>query len=327
MVYRIFNLDLHIGPIRDFTAICEQLYGKNQVEVVSWSISGHKHLLSNPTGDIDIVNQETWSNIDETMIEQWTARYGWFMVQFDAFFVSHSPVFAMLYECYKKPIIINNTCRYDLPYCWTKKPNNLDEALRRMTTANQLIIVSNNLNDARYLHERTGITSHVIPSICMYLVPHRLFDARAVCFGNRLLFPGGDWMIAKPENYTYRELFNYKCIVHVPYEMSTMSIAEQYWNSVPLFLPTKRFYKECVLSGRMQFICMYGQQATVKDLDTWIEGADFYNWKYINYYDSFEDCQNLVMKFTDPLRGYRLKYLTMMKEKIMDAWKQIIPVK
>ena len=116
---KLFNLDLHVAVIGDVKDIFNTLYG-NRIKIVSWSISGHKHLFGLGPDHVDIVNEKTWMNIDEEMIEQFHVRWGWYMVQFDGFIVTHSPVFAMLYEKYNKPIIVVNSCRYDMPYCWTK---------------------------------------------------------------------------------------------------------------------------------------------------------------------------------------------------------------
>jgi len=46
--------------------------------------------------------------------------------------------------------------------------------------------------------------------------------------------------------HTWHQLYQRQALVHVPYEMSTMSLFEQYSAGVPLVFPTKRFYVELI---------------------------------------------------------------------------------
>jgi len=328
MVLRGFNLDLHVAVISDVKDIFKKLYG-NTVEITSWSISGHKQMFNLGPERVDIVNEATWWNLNQELVDAWHVRYGWHMLTYDFFVVTHSPSFAMLYERYNKPIIVVNSCRYNLPYCWTRRSNTLNDALLRMVERQQIMIISNNIPDAKYIHARTGIVTPVIPSLCDYIgYKHSPTRFEAVLFGGpkfgrRELFPAGNWLMTKPVNYSYQQIMQYKCIVHVPYDCSTMSIFEHYWNGAPLFFPTKRFYKQCVADGTMEFIHYYGEQFTEKQMDEALEYADFYIFPYINYYDSFNECRTLVDNFMDPLRQERLVWLEVNKGNILDAWRKI----
>lgn len=328
MVLKGFNLDLHVAVIADVKDVFNKLYG-DQVEITSWSISGHKKMFNLGPEHVDVVNEHTWWNLDEAMVHAWHVRYDWYMLQFDFFVVTHSPAFAMLFERYGKPIIVVNSCRYNLPYCWTRKPNNLNDALRRMVERKQLTIISNNIPDAKYIHSRAGIVTPVIPSLCDYIgYKYNPTRSEAVLFGGpkfgrRELFPQGNWLVTKPVNYSYKQIMEYKCIVHVPYDNSTMSIFEHYWAGAPLFFPTKRFYKQCVQDGTMEFIHFYNEQFTEKQMDDALESADFYIFPYINYYDNFNECKFLVENFKDDKRQERFAWLEVNKHNILDAWRKI----
>jgi hypothetical protein len=193
----------------------------------------------------------------------------------------------------------------------------------------KIAIISNNINDAKYIHARAGIITRIIPSLCDYIgYKHNPTRPDAVLFnsgkfGQRELYPAGNWLVAKPTNYTYKEIMEYKCIVHVPYDCSTMSIFEHYMNGAPLFLPTKRFYKQCVKEGKMEFIHFYNEQFTEKQIDDALEVADFYIFPHINYYDNFQECKTLVENFTDTKRQERLAWLENIRQEILDTWKQI----
>ena len=110
---RLFNIDLHISVVADVIDIL-----KDDVEITNWSISGHNWVLGKPTADVKVVNQYTWKNIDEKMIDQFFAHYKDELSQYDGFLVTHTPVLALIYEKFNKPIIVVNSCRYEQPFSW-----------------------------------------------------------------------------------------------------------------------------------------------------------------------------------------------------------------
>jgi len=316
---KLFNLDLHISVISDFENICQTL---SDVEITRWSISGHNHIMGLPTPDVKHINQHTWAGINEKMIENFCDHYREFLMGFDGFVVTHTPVFALIFERFNKPILVINSCRYDQPYCWSKRPNNLDEGLRRMFKRRQLKVVSNNLNDYYYLKDRVGIESYIIPSLCLY-TGASYFPTRTevVVAGDRKLFPMHSGLVEMPKGHTWKDLYSYKAIVHVPYEMSTMSLFEQYWAGVPLFFPTKRLYKECVMSGKMNFTSLYGKRPTLDDMNVWVDRADWIILPYINYYDTLEEVPRLVEGFKDTKYVERLEWLRKNRQMVLDEWK------
>jgi hypothetical protein len=322
---KLFNLDLHTSVIADIESICKTLYG-NQVEITNWSISAHNAIFGKEDRIVKHINQETWHNINNEIIEQFRDTYDVYLKGFDGFIVTHTPVFALIFEPYGKPILVVNTCRYDQPYCInndTQSISILNESLKRMSQKNQLTIVSNNVGDYLYLKRNSGINSSIIPSLCMYTnSPHRPIEEKFVVYGNRKLFPECDILVEKPApGYTWTQLHSFKGIVHCPYEVSTMSIFEQFWAGVPLFFPTKHFYTECIINKSMDLISCYGKQyLTREDLDTWIENADYYVYPYINYYDSFEDCISMLTTFEDVNREKRLEWLNENKRFALNQW-------
>ena len=45
-------------------------------------------------------------------------RYAAELDKYDGFIVTHTPVFARLFEHLNKPVILVNSCRYDQPFCY-----------------------------------------------------------------------------------------------------------------------------------------------------------------------------------------------------------------
>jgi hypothetical protein len=337
---RLFNLDLHISVIADVKAIVSDLYGSS-IEIVNWSISGHNWVFNNPTPQVDIINQQTWRSITPAMISDFQTRYDDFLSSFDGFIVTHTPVFCMLYEKYKKPILLVNSCRYEQPYSWTGNVtlwNWLNSGLRRLQSSGQLVVVSNNKADQEYLRRGTGIGSLLLPSLCFYTgFSYKPLRKESVVYGARSFFPDCDVLVAKPEHYSWSELYSYKAIVHIPYEMSTMSLFEQYTAGVPLFLPSRSFYLSCIRNGSMPFGSIYGRtviddfsdefKEALRNPEFWLDRADFYdsnNFKYVYYYDSAEDLIAKITMFVDTEYEARLAWIATRKRAIYDSWRALL---
>jgi hypothetical protein len=317
---KFFNLDLHISVIGDLKNLFES-YG-HQVE--SWSISEHTWVFKNERAKVEVVNEKTWRNLDREMCDRFYEHYKDYLSQFDAFIVTNNASFALLYEKFDKPIIIVNSTRYENPF--THKPEKwawLDAFLKKGVEKNQIFIVSNNKGDRDYLKHFTGIDSEVIPSLCLYTKSHhtgkkkgfiwRFPDQAFKSFTKKQM--GAQKKLIQNNNLSHRhswqELYDYQGVVHFPYQISTMSIFEQYSANVPLFFPSKKFLISLrsthpqILSQLSFFSAekapvQLNNPNNINDgtvLQTWIDSADFYdpeNMPYIQYFDSFEHLKKLL---------------------------------
>ena len=99
---KIFNLDCHISVIADLKDIFESLGN----EVVSWSVSGHNWVFKREASKVDVVNENTWHGLDQRMCDMFYERYKDELSVYDAFLCTYPPSFCMLYEKFKKPIIM-----------------------------------------------------------------------------------------------------------------------------------------------------------------------------------------------------------------------------
>ena len=270
------------------------------------------------------------------MIETFHREYDKILSNYDAFVVTHTPVFAMIFEKYGKPIIVVNSCRYDQPFCWNKNTEmkeKFHESLRRMEARHQLVLVSNNLADRVYLKEHTGLDSTHIPSLCLYtkatynpeLPQFVIFDGGVK---NQLKsIPNSDLLVERPGNFKYTDLFKYRGIVHMPYDISSMSLFEQYFAKMPLFFPTKEFLKSLIKGGQVTFKVRYdkwGEVLSDDEIEKWLINADYYNFKYIQYYSSFDNCVKMVNEFNDTDRVAREAHIESVKKDTLDKWKSIL---
>jgi hypothetical protein len=324
---RFFNLDLHISVIKDIEKILHTIYG-SAIEITNWSLSDHNWVFNQNKMDVRIINENTWENISEELIIEFNKIYD--LSSYDGFIVTHTPVFSMIFEKYNKTIVCVNSCRYDMPFCMVKNPNIewFHAGLKRMITCGQLIIVSNNLGDQEYLYRGTGLISQYIPSLCNYT--GKYYNPKInkfVIFGEHGLYLGLKNVVRRPASgYTWDLLYSFKGIIHNPYEISTMSMAEQITAGVPLFFPTKRFYLECIQEGHMKLISNYNNM-NVLSVEEWLDRCDFYNnYKYIYYYDSLEELGQKLAEFDEiekEIQEDRKNWLIQRETDILQKWKQI----
>lgn len=331
---KFFNLDLHISVIKDVQTVFNHLFDP-LIEVTNWSISGHNWVFGNPTPDVKIINQHTWPIINPHMIADFHRVYNSFLETFDGFIVTHTPVFSLIYEKYNKPIIIVNSCRYNQPFTneITAMGNVwLNDSLQRMFSKGQLIVISNNKADQEYLLRGAGVPSIHIPSLCLYTcASYNPIRDQFICQGDRALFPDSTLLIEKPSRIDWSDLYSYRGIVHVPYEISTMSIFEQYSAGVPLWFPSKEFYKQCILSGKITLGSFYGNicwdalAETASSIDFWLDRADYYdseNMKYVKFYSSVEDLMHQLATFseTEEERRMRMDWIAARRASIYTSW-------
>ena len=348
---KLFNLDLHIAVISDVKRILTDIY-KDQIEIVDWSISGHSWLCDRKPEIVDIINQHTWTKINDQMIQEFVDKYHTFLSQFDGFIVTHSPVFCLLYESFGKPILLINSCRYEQPFSWD--PNNnlemwdkLNHKLERMWNTNQLIAISNNKADYEYLKLGTGIESTIIPILCLYTNAHYSPTSDKFVISSNHTLQETPKVVNKKnfvtENYKWSDLYKCRGIIHLPYEISTMSIFEQYSACVPLFFPSKELLKKIIVENNYPMQCRYNRiwntnckyhpklDIALNDktwIDFWIDRADYYDpeiLKHVTYYNSIAEIYNIVENIdTEKISTQMIAHNIIRKETIYRQWQVII---
>lgn len=346
---RLFNIDLHYSVIRDIKHILNDLYGDN-IEVSDIALSNHTWA---PIGSYnyiptDVINGHTWNNINIDMINRFVERYRDLLQTFDGFIVTHSPIFCLLYETFNKPIILINSCRYEQPFSFKNDIdmwNYLNVKLKEMHDKKQLVVVSNNKADHHYLKHGTGIESHIIPSLCLYTKSTYMPIYNKYIINTNHNIPETETVVNKRNclhsGYQWQELYSYKGIIHMPYEISTMSIFEHYSANVPLFFPSKTYlthllqynnYSMWTRYTRLQIHSAHPPQLDVclNDntwIDFWINKSDFYdeeNMKHIVYFDSNEHLFELLNTVdTNDISSKMKEHNISRKSAVYDSWKRI----
>jgi FkbM family methyltransferase len=300
--YKLFNMDLHISVIADFKNLFPEF------DIIDWCMSGHSWVFNRKQESPKYINPSTWIGLNEDMIKAFQKEYDSILKTFDGFICGHPNGFIPIFEKYGKPIIMINSCRYDLPYCWSKNYKMLEsykECLTRLKNKRLLISVSNNKADQLYIKMGCGIDTVHIPSLCAY-TGMKYNAKRATFLSYNIDLPKHPLITNKSElevPYKWSDIAEFKGIIHTPYEISTMSMFEHFTAGIPLFFPSKELMLEKI---NIQSVNAYWKSDLPKELEffsnksAWIDLADFYEvFKSPNVYiyNSFQHLIKLLEEF------------------------------
>lgn len=295
-------MDLHISVIADFKHLFPEF------DITDWCMSGHSWVFNRKRDSPKHINASSWIQINESTIRLFQDEYDDFLKTFDGFICGHPNGFIPIFEKYGKPIIMINSCRYDLPFCWSKNMDMLasyKDCLRRLNEKGLLIPVSNNKADQLYTKLGCGLDTIHIPSLCAYTgIKYKPSRTTFLCYHGS--FPSHPLITNKSElgkPYKWSDISEFRGVIHIPYEISTMSMFEHYTAGMPLFFPSKSYMlQKCGI----QSVAAYWKSdlpdelSIFKHKSTWVDLADFYEvFKSPNiyYYDSFTHLIELLETF------------------------------
>ena len=347
---KFFNLDCHISVIADLKKIFEDLGH----EVNSWSVSGHNWVFGREPHSVDVVNQNTWREMSREICDRFYDRYKDELCEYDAFICTYPPVFSMIYEKFKKPIIIQIPIRYEVPFGqFPSKWEDFNEYLRIGIDDGMIIPVANSEYDKKYFEFFVGRECILIPSICEYtnsvwnpIKDTFLYSSRLRIDFNKAIVTNKDSLNA----YKWEEISQYKGIIIIPYNCSTMSIFEYYTSGIPLFCPSEKFMMELYSKYENYVLCELTWNKTlhyhsgssidcdrsndpnryddISIMSKWVSYSDFYNkeWMpHIVYFDSLDDLLDKIR--TTDLMDIHLKMMDFnknRKQNIYSLWKNTI---
>ena len=262
---------------------------------------------------------------------------------YDGILTSHSLVTSYRLKDVGLPMIHMNSTRFGNE--WINDPSKhkiLVDAIQDLLTKNKLRIVHNNQGDQDYFHQYFPSLSPCqevwIPSLCESALrlrvkapsPAKLFiwDTRM-----QLLQPTGSpfmknlykalkdahganiesQAILLQESKTYLAegyLDAYSAVVHIPYNISTMSMFQQVRANIPIWVPSKRLLKELLTDPKEPTELSWtvfapGAETNASTMDNirdpkiverWLESADFYNPEILPLVFEFDSIQELVEK-------------------------------
>lgn len=312
---KLFNLDLHVSVIKDLMDI----FGAMGHQVDHWSISSHSWVHGWETATVDVVNQYTWRHLNGHMCKRFYERYKSELEQYDAFIVTHTPAFSLLYQEFNKPVITVASTRYEAPFTLSARHWEwLNRSIQQKSVQKMMQRVANNKYDQLYCERYTGLRWKHIPSYCGHVserwapeLPAFLLDSRELTFRLRQARLVHKSTLGR---YQWSDLVRYAGIVVIPYNVSVMSVFEYYTACIPLFFPSKKFclelYRQYAGLGVLSEVSWLQVQETsappaihggdadpnltgqVGVLEHWINFCDWYDegWMpHITFFESFSD--------------------------------------
>ncbi len=293
---------------------------------------------------------------------------------YDGILTSHSLVTCYRLQEIGLPMIHVNSTRFGNDWITNpKKHEILVKKLEELLRQHRLHLVHNNFADRQYFHQFFPWISPsqevVIPSLCESLLrvrqtmptPKKIFvwDTRLTllrdtspfmkefftrckqAFGNAiesqaiLLANKGEHL---PEGY----LDDYAAVVHIPYNISTMSLFEQVRANIPVWVPSKRLLKQLWANPKEPNVlswCSFspGTEKNASTMDDirnpdiiqrYLDLADFYNPETLPLALTFDSIEEFLEK------AMTTDYQAMMdkaeetqqnrREDILFAWEQVL---
>lgn len=351
---KFFNIDLHISIIADMKKIFNDL-GHT---VIDKSLSDHTWVFNRTKDSIPMLDNGRWMSLSPNDLSyEFYNTYKNELNEYDAFIVTYPPTFALLYRFFNKPIIINNPIRYEWPFSFnTQYWNQFNNYLKNEYDNNKIILIANNLFDKYYMELFIDRPVECIPSICEYYP-----NGNYIGNNNKFIYYSRDKIkeitnsniVYKNDifkTHTHYDLINFKGIIHIPYQISYMSIFEQYTYNIPLIIPSKKLLLDIYKSKQYNVLKetswnnYFNQQPksyiqcnhkfdpnNYNDLDSvkfWLDYADFYDTKWmphITYFDSFDELNTIVNKLDTEAISNKMKIFNQTrKEQIYQKWKNTI---
>ena len=356
---KFFNIDLHISVIADVRKIFNDLGH----EVDDWTLSGHSWVFGREQDKVDIINHTNWKSLDKEMCDAFYERYKDELSHYDGFICTYAPSFCLLYEKFNKPIITIVPVRYETPFSNDKdKWNWYNNFLRKGIDDGLVIPIVNNKFDKQYCEMYTNREWRYIPSLCEYT--NAPYEPKCASVIYSSLLPvgalGHDELIipkheALPQGYDWKDLSQFKGIIHIPYHNSTMSIFENYTSNIPLFFPSYAFMlklrseygKHGVLNqvtwreinnlepgsiiefdSKDNTITDINDYGTISNEEGWIKLCDFYDQEWmphLQYFNSFDELKDLIRTVdTKQISKNMSDFNKIRKEKIYDSWRAVL---
>ena len=339
---KFFNIDLHISVIADIENIFNQLGHTVDINY----LSNHSWVFDKTPNNSFCINQSNWQSINTQICEQFYNQNKNKLDKYDGFIVTHIPALSLLYEKFNKPIIFVASTRYEYPF--TGDVNRWRWFNQYIESNQNIIPLANNLYDKWYCEQFLSKKFEHIPSLCGYTNSEYNGNGQKHLLASKFIDINSEQIIHKNKigKYEWSDLCNYKSIIHFPYNVSTMTIFENYTSNIPLFFPSKDFTFELSKNNLTMTELSYNQvlgyinkghltnnqvdpndYKSDKILKNAIELSDFYN-QNMREVITFDNSEDLMYK----INNLNLKQISQKmkvhnierKESILDSWKKIL---
>jgi len=238
-------IDQHISVVADLRSTFTR-FGHT---IKEYSLSGHSPVIGRPNAKIPMLMGDNWCNTIQTP-EKFYEAYKDEFNKFDAFICCYPPIFSMLYEKFNKPILIYIPIRYE---CGADNNPDLWRKFNSFLQRDNVFLTANNLFDKKYTEGFINKEVEHIPSLCDYTgMTYNPTNEQFLYFAGFKINDESGRMILKHDalkaGHAWQSVADYKGCIHFPYNISVMSVFEQYTANIPLFFPSKRYLLELWLN-------------------------------------------------------------------------------
>ncbi|CAF0809617.1 unnamed protein product [Didymodactylos carnosus] len=361
----IWSNDYHISPIRDLKYLLTPNF---RVQFIDKSLSSYCSQTHTCRHNLKFFTPENGMDPPVDIRQQFLQHYKYDteMSRVNAFICFHPSAMCEVFMPFNKSLIIIATTRYELGRHESHRWHEWNKNLKIIAQNTTNVIAANNLYDAEYIRYFTGLNITVLPSLCDYtsMVYHptskniliapihneQFFTLFSLSLNDSLKRLHSSIEIVPvrtlyKNKYQYFQLIRHPAIIHIPYQVSTMSLFEQYRMQIPLFFPTIDLLTEWHLKYRIvsertwdnparKMSRIKGVLKNVPDPNNefdgeavryWLKYADFYQWPNIIYFNSTDD---LIWKLSNTnLTHVSLQmksYNRQVKEEVLQKWKVIL---
>jgi hypothetical protein len=214
------------------------------------TLSAHHSTIGRNKDRVPLLEDGGWRSIirereEHRFFKEWRAR----LDSYDAFICFYPPAFALLYRFFDKPIICQFPIRYEYPcHADAEQWRQFNDYLTEGVDSGRIRLAANNPYDAAYGSLFLDRPVPFVPSLCEYTRAtwQPRHDGIVYYCTRRIeeLESAGGFIhkaAALPRGHTWADVARCKAIVHFPYNVSTMSMIEQYTMGVPLLVPTRDY--------------------------------------------------------------------------------------
>lgn len=332
----IWSQDYHVTPVMDIKSLLKPV----GVKIIDKSLSYYCGQVGTCAKGLRIITRENGMRLTPEIMKQFYQVYkgDLDMNTVNAFVCTLPVAMCEAFMPFNKSIIVIATIRYEQGRNEPDKWMQLNQNLQIIAKQPRNLIAANNAYDQKYIEYFTGIKPWLIPNLCAYLkdsyMPSRKqflvtpihstelsdkfyqeFDEAVIrhkldvqVFPLRQLYP----------QYLFSDLAAHPGVVYIPYQVSMVSLTEQYRMNIPLFFPTldllASWHSEFQVVRQRTWAGYLGRRSSgspirgflpipdpnndvdIEPIKHWLKYADFYQWPHIIYFKSVDD---LVIKLAN----------------------------
>jgi hypothetical protein len=360
---RFFGISQHVSGMADIAGILAAIDGRHSLDALD--LSSHHWVMGRPRDRAPLLDGDGWRRVlDERAWERFYEAWRDRLDPYDAFICFYPPAFALLYRRFRKPILCQIPIRYEYPYHdnaarWSE----FTDDLRAGIDEGRIVVCANNPYDAAYAARFLDRPVRFVPSLCEYTAVRWQPSERVlVYYADRriaeLEMDAGHFVHkprALPRGHAWSDVARQRAIVHFPYNVSTMSIAEQFTMGVPLLFPTLDYAVRLVSEGAPLFRQTswvstfkeppgsvvippggfpHGHDPNAYDdmaaTRWWLQYADYYDessMQGFGYFGSIEELQAIARErpaYYDALHMKMRAFYDTRRQRALDGWRQMI---